>query len=248
MPLAALYDIHANLPALDAVLDEIRQVQVDQIVVGGDVVPGPLPRETLARLQSLDLPVHYIQGNGEAAVLAQMAGADPGVPPQFRDTIRWVAEQLDPEHQRVLGSWPAAFRLHIPPFGETLFVHATPRNNTEMFTRETPEHALLPVFAGANAPLVICGHTHMQFDRTIGNTRVVNAGSVGLPFADQPGAYWLLLGPDIQLRRTPYDFARAADRVRATSYPQIEPFAARNILQPMSEQEALSQFAKVEIR
>ena len=96
-------------------------------------------------------------------------------------------------------------------------------------------------------PLVVCGHTHMQFDRTIGGVRVVNAGSVGMPFGE-PGAYWLLLGPNIQFQRTTYDLAKAAERIRATNYPQAQDFAARNVLQPPSETEMLEAFSKVELR
>jgi Icc-related predicted phosphoesterase len=95
--LAALYDIHGNLPALEAVLDDIRREQVEHIVVGGDVLPGPMPRETLTSLLELDIPVRFIRGNGEVAVLAQMAGRDPGVPEQAREAVRWTAEQLHPE-------------------------------------------------------------------------------------------------------------------------------------------------------
>jgi predicted phosphodiesterase len=131
--------------------------------------------------------------------------------------------------------------------GEVLFCHATPRNDTEMFTRLTPEDRLLPVFAGADADMVVCGHTHMQFDRRIGRTRVVNAGSVGMPFGE-PGAYWLLLGPDVQLRHTPYDLTDAAERIRGTEYPQAQDFAARNVLQPPSAGETLELFTRAELR
>jgi len=85
---------------------------------------------------------------------------------------------------------------------------------------------------------VICGHTHMQFDRMIGSTRVVNAGSVGMPFG-APGADWLLLGPDVELRHTAYDLTAAAERIRASHYPQAEDFAARNVLQPPTEADVL---------
>src|SRR5438445_181175 len=78
MRVAALYDIHGNLPALEAALQGIRQADVDRIVVGGDVVPGPMPRETLSRLLDLDVPTHFIYGNGELAILAQIAGARTG--------------------------------------------------------------------------------------------------------------------------------------------------------------------------
>ncbi len=118
---------------------------------------------------------------------------------------------------------------------------------TEIFTRLTPDERLLPIFGTLGVALAVCGHTHMQFDRTIGTVRVVNAGSVGMPFGE-PGAYWLLLGPDVQLRHTPYDLAVAARRVRATTYPQAEEFAARDVLQPRTESDVLEAFAKVDLR
>jgi len=248
MRIAAIYDIHANLPALEAVLPDIRQAEVDQIVVGGDVVPGPMPRQTLARLLDLDIPVQFIQGNGDREVIAQMRGTETGtVPKQFREVMRWNAQQLHPEHERLLASWPPTLRVDIRGVGEVLFCHATPRSDTEVFTRLTPEDRLLPVFAGLDVAVVVCGHTHMQFDRMIGRIRVVNAGSVGMPYGE-PGAYWLLLGPNIQLRHTPYDLAKAAERVRDTNYPQAQDFAARNVLQPPSEGETLKTFSRAELR
>jgi predicted phosphodiesterase len=247
MRVAAIYDIHGNLPALEAVLHDIHREEVNHVVVGGDVVPGPMPRETLTCLLDFDIPAQFIQGNGEVEVLAQMAGVDTGnVPEQFREAVRWVAQQLQPEYERLLAGWPKTHRVEIRGLGEVLFCHATPRSDTEVFTRLTPEDRLLPVFAGLNVPVVICGHTHMQFDRTIGRVRVVNAGSVGMPYGD-PGAYWLLLGPDIQLRHTRYDLTKAADRIRDTNYPQAQD-AAHDILQPPSEREALEIFTKVELR
>jgi putative phosphoesterase len=242
MRIAAIYDIHGNLPALEAVLNEIRQAEVDQIVVGGDVLPGPMPRETLACLLDLKVPVHFIRGNGDREVLEPSA-----VPEQFREVMRWSARQLDPEHERLLASWPQTIRLEIPGLGEALFCHATPRNDTEIFTRLTPEDRLLPLFEGLGVPVVVCGHTHMQFDRMIGKVRVINAGSMGMPFGE-PGADWLLLGPGVQFRHTPYDLEMAAERIRDTEYPQAQDFAARYILQPPSEEEMLEVFSRAELR
>jgi predicted phosphodiesterase len=242
MRVAALYDIHGNLPALEAVLEDVRGAGVSGIVIGGDVVPGPMPRETLARLDDLDVPVQFIHGNGESAVLAELAGKDSPVPAPFREVIRWSARQLEPGQQQLMSRWPPTLRLAIPGLGDVLFCHATPRNDTEIFTRLTPDERIAPAFAGVDAPLVICGHTHMQFDRTVGWIRVVNAGSVGMPFGE-PGADWLLLGPDVQLRHTSYDLARAADRIRGTSYPQAAEFAARDILKPRTEKEMLDAFS-----
>ncbi len=243
---AALYDIHANLPALEAVLDEIRQLEVDEIFIGGDVVPGPMPRDVLTCLLDLEIPTRFIYGNGEVAVLEQMAGRSPAsVPEQYRDIICWTAEQLDAEHERQLREWPQQTGAEIAGLGKVLFCHATPRNENEIFTRLTPEDRLLAVFDALDVAVVVCGHTHMQFDRTIGNVRVVNAGSVGMPFGE-PGADWLLLGPDIQLRHTRYDLAAAAEQVRKTGYPQAEEFAAKNILEPPTEAETLELFRRGE--
>jgi predicted phosphodiesterase len=249
MPVAAIYDIHGNLPALETVLRDIRQAGVDHVVVGGDVFPGPMPRETLACLLSLDLPVQFIRGNGDREVLARMRGTetDTRLPESVQEVIRWVAQQLQPEDESLLASWPPTLRLHVNGLGEVLFCHATPQNDIDVFSRLTPEDRLLPIFDGIDVPLVICGHTHMQFDRTVGRVRVVNAGSVGMPFGE-PGACWLLLGPDVQLRHTPYDLVKAAERIRGTQYPQAEDFAARNVLKPPSADETLRAFARVELR
>lgn len=242
MRVAALYDIHANLSALEAVLQDVRQVEVNRVVIGGDVFPGPMPRETLACLQDLDVPVQFIHGNGDREVLAQLTGQETDwyrtAPEQWREPVRWTAQQLSQEHERLLASWPATCRLEVRGLGEVLFCHATPRNDTEIFTRLTSEDRLLPVFDGLDVPVVVCGHTHMQFDRTVGRIQVLNAGSVGMPFGE-PGAYWLLLGPGVQFRHIPYDLAEAAERIRATNYPQAHDFALHNVLQPPSEAKTL---------
>jgi putative phosphoesterase len=248
MRVAALYDIHGNLPALEAVLQEVRRAEVDLVVIGGDVLPGPMPRESLACLRNLDLPVRFIHGNGDREVLAQRAGIESAaIPEAYREVMRWVAQELQPDDEQWISGWPSTVRVEIDGLGEVLFCHATPRNDTEIFTRLMPEERLLPVFAGVGVPLVVCGHTHMPFDRTVGPVRIVNAGSVGMPFGE-PGADWLLLGPDIQRRHTSYDLPQAAERIRATRYPQAEEFASGNVLQPPTEEAMLELFGRVELR
>ena len=258
MRVAALYDIHGNLPALEAVLQDVHQADVDQIVIGGDIVPGPMSRESLEVLLDLDLPVQFIQGNCELAVLAQLAGirgatitywgttSGEPLPEPYLGNMRWSAEQV-PEYESLLASWPKTLQLKIDGLGKVLFCHGTPRSETELFTRLTAETRLLPLFEELNVDLVSCGHTHMQFDRRIGKTRVVNAGSVGDPYGE-PGAYWLLLGPDVQLRRTDYDLSKAAERIRGTQYPQAQEFAAHNVLQPASEKEMLDLYSTAEVK
>jgi predicted phosphodiesterase len=257
MRVAALYDIHGNLPALDAVLDDIRQIGVDRIVVGGDVLPGPMPRETMARLLAIDIPTEFIYGNGDRAILAQLRAASPNevtywgtasgarLPEPFGELLRWTARQL-PEYQELLASWPLTTTVEIDGLGKVLFCHATPRNETEIFTRLTPEERLTPVFDGVDASVVVCGHTHMQFDRMVGPLRVVNGGSVGMPFGTT-GADWLLLAPGIELRKTHYDLTAAAERFRRTEYPSVEEMAVRYILNPPSEQELFAAWAAAEV-
>ena len=248
MRIAAIYDIHGNLPALEAVVADIHRERVDRIVVGGDVVPGPMPRETLDYLRRVDIPVSFIRGNGDREVLARINGIETGaVPEQFREAMQWNAAQLRPDDVALLESWPPTLRLAIEPLGEVLFCHATPRNDTDIFTRLTADDRLLPIFAATGARVVVCGHTHMQFDRSVGEIRIVNAGSVGMPFGE-PGAYWLVLGPGIHPRHTPYDLTRAADRIRATAYPGAAAFAERNVLRPSTEAEILAAYARVEVK
>jgi putative phosphoesterase len=259
MRVAALYDIHANLPALEAVIEEVRVADVEQIVIGGDVLPGPMPRETLALLLDLDIPVQFIYGNGDLAVLAQIGVSDSDavtywgtttgepLPEPHRGILRWTAEQIHPQYDDVLRRWPKTRQLKVDGLGKILFCHATPRSETEIFTRLTPEEQLVPVFEELDVDLVVCGHTHMQFDRTIAGIRVVNAGSVGMPFGF-PGADWALLGPDVRLRHTSYELQKGAARIRETPYPQADEFAAQYILQPPSEASMLEVFTNASFR
>jgi predicted phosphodiesterase len=259
MRIAALYDIHANLPALEAVLEDVRDAAIDQVVVGGDVIPGPMPREALELLLGLDVPVRFIHGNGELAVLAQIGVADANavtywgttsgepLPEPLRGVLRWTAEQIHPDYDDVLRSWPKTCRLKVAGLGEVLFCHGTPRSETECFTRLTPEDRLVPVFEGLGVSVVVCGHTHMQFDRRLAGIRIVNAGSVGMPFGE-PGADWVLLGPDVRLRHTSYDLEKGAVRIRDTQYPQAHEFAEQYVLQPPSEARMLEVFTDASFR
>ena len=247
MRIAALYDIHGNLPALEAVLQDVHETGADLVVVGGDVVLGPMPRETLDYLLAFQMPVQFILGNCEREMFVQLAGGATALPPAVKGLMRWVADQLTPEQLDVIQSWPVSVQVEVPGVGDVLFCHATPQSDTECFTRNTPEAKLRPIFDGLDVAAVVCGHTHMQFDRTVGRIRVINAGSVGMPFGE-PGAYWLQLGPGLRLRQSMYDLARAAQRIRATEYPQAQEFAASNVLRPPSEERMLEVFEKTELR
>jgi len=244
MQVAALYDIHGNLPALESVLDELEAIAVDQIVVGGDVLGGPMQVECIERLRALPFPVQYLMGNSDREVIAARQGNESQKLPRFaREMLRWCAGRLTPEHERWIANWPKTVRLEIPSLGSVLFCHATPRDDNEVFTRQTDEARLLPIFAAARAEAVVCGHTHMQFDRRVGHTRVVNAGSVGMPFG-RPGAEWLLLRPEVELRHTDYNREDAARRIAASGFPNAPEF---DMLNPPPAEEMLVRYTKAEL-
>ena len=244
MVIAALYDIHGNLPALEAVLEEVHAAGAELVVVGGDVLPGPMPVESLDLLATLDVPVRYVAGNGERETLAAADGREmTTVPPMYQPLIRWGAEQLRADQIAALRQLPKTVQVEVEGLGTVLFCHATPRNDMDIFTRLTPDDRIAPAFADVTAPLVVCGHTHMTFDRHVGTIRVLNAGSVGMPF-DTPGAHWLLLdaaGP--RFRHTPYDLETAANRIRATRYPDADAFAATYVLRTPGEEAMLKAFS-----
>ena len=197
MRVAALYDVHGNLPALEAVLAGVPDDVV--ILLGGDVAVGPLPSETLERLRALGDGAHWIRGNADRELDPDEVGMAPA------NVIGWVRDQLSEEQIAFLHGLPERLELDVDGVGRVLFCHATPQNDIDIFLEGTPEQRVAPSFVGVEADLVVCGHTHMQFSREIAGVRVVNAGSVGMPYDDEPGAYWLALGPDVEHRRTAYD-------------------------------------------
>ena len=197
MRIAALYDVHGNPPALEAVLGEVPDDAV--IVVGGDVAAGPYPAEVVERLRGLGERVRWVRGNADRELDPNEEGLAPP------DVIGWVRDQLSEEQIAFLHGVPDRQVLDVDGIGRVLFCHATPQNDTDIFLEDTAEERVAPSFAGVDADLVVCGHTHMQFSREVAGIRVVNAGSVGMPYDDEPGAYWLALGPGVEHRRTPYD-------------------------------------------
>ncbi len=258
MAVAALYDIHGNLPALEAVLAAIQREAIDEIVVGGDVYVGPMSAACHELLLGLDMPVRYIMGNTDRETLAMARGEDTGgVPERYRAAFKYEADHLDDARRRAVESWPANLQTKIDgEGGEVLFCHATPRNDTEIFTKLTPEPALREAFSPPHVPaavsLVVCGHTHMQFDRTITLTddraiRIVNAGSVGMPFGD-PGAYWLQFDGDVKFRHTPYDYEAAITRIRESNYPEAADFANHNVAEPPTEEEMVTLYTQAGLK
>jgi putative phosphoesterase len=224
---AVLSDIHGNLPALEAVLAEL---EADLVVVGGDVAAGPLPGETLDALEGLD--ARYVMGNADRLMVAAYdRGDDPETLEQPIEKLdAWCAQRITREQRDLL----AAYEPTVSVDG-ILFCHGSPRSDEEIITAVSPEERLAPMLEGVAERTVVCGHTHHQFARAVLGRRLLNAGSVGMPYEDEPAAYWLLIEDgEPALQRTAYDIGAAAERLRASGLPDVEELMLReSLLEPV---------------
>jgi predicted phosphodiesterase len=219
MQVACLYDVHGNLPGLQAVLADPAFTGATHVVVGGDAVSGPAPGETLELLMSIGSRARFIRGNAD------------------RELEPWVADRLSADARTVVQGWPATASLDVPGLGAVCFCHGSPRSDTEIITAASPESRLLPMLEGVEERTVVCGHTHVQFDRRVAGRRIVNAGSVGMPYQGEAGAaFWCLLGPDVELRRTRYDAALLTSALAESGFPDPDWF------EPASAEEATAHF------
>jgi putative phosphoesterase len=231
---AALYDVHGNLPALEAVLADGAFARADAVVVGGDVAAGPLPAEVLDRLAALALPVRWVRGNADREVVAHFDRGDtdhsiygPDAPAERADAF--TAGRITRAHRDLLAGFEDVVRLD-----GALFCHGSPRRDDEIITALTPEARLAPMLAGVQEALVVCGHTHHQFELRAGAQRVVNAGSVGMPYQGEPGAYWLLVADgEPELRRTVYDVDLAVPALRASGFPDVDDLIRESLVEPV---------------
>jgi putative phosphoesterase len=209
-PTAALYDIHGNLAALEAVLTEIPDGAT--IVVGGDVCAGgDEPGETLERLRSLGDRIRWVRGNADR----ELTPGEGGLVPE--PLVEATRGRLSEEQIAFLHGLSATQRI-----GDVLYCHASPRNDTDIFTERTPSERIAFLFSGLDVSVVVCGHTHTQYERTVAGVRVVNAGSVGMPYEAEPGAYWLL---DLVHQRTPYEGAE----LKASREEAVAEFTERGL-------------------
>lgn len=245
MVVATLYDIHGNLPVLEAVLVEIDALGIEKILIGGDIAYGGLVRETLDRLLALGKRAVWVRGNMDRELVVCF-DQDPSVADMVEYMQKagvWEAHQITQAHRDHLAALPLTQVLPIEGLGDVLLCHASPRNDEEMFTAITPQEHLQTMLVEVTQPVVVCGHTHVQFNRQCGSVSVVNAGSLGMSY-DGQDAYWLLLGPTIEFRQTPYDHAEAEKRFRASGHPLAEQLV-EVLLKPPSTEEATAYFEKI---
>jgi hypothetical protein len=159
--------------------------------------------------------------------------------------VRWAAARITPAQRELLAAMPRTIEMDIDGLGRAIFCHGTPRSEDEIVTQFTSERRLQSILAGVEARVVVGGHTHVQYDRHVLGRRLINAGSVGMPFEGRTGAFWALLGPDVELRRTEYDVERAAREILASDYPRAEQFAHKDLLSPASPTEMSELFERM---
>jgi len=212
---AALYDIHGNVPALEAALAEVEREGVDAIVFGGDLTWGPEPVEALARVRAVP-GARFLRGNCD------------------REPDEWERSQLSEADLAFLQALPGTVELD-----GVLYCHATPHSDLEVVTPARPDEELAELLEGVEQRIVVAGHTHMQQDRRIGAIRFVNAGSVGLPYEGELAAFWAVLdGGEVELRRTPLEVEAVAAVFRRSAWPRADEFLRENVLQTVSREEA----------
>jgi predicted phosphodiesterase len=214
---AALHDVHGNLPALEAVLAEVASLEVDRIVCGGDAVAGPFPRESLELLVRSD--ARFLRGNAD------------------RELGDWVAERLDPLSLAFLAELPTTVSLD-----GVLYCHGSPRSDEEILTPVSPEERFREALAGVEERLVVGGHTHVQFEREVDGRRFANAGSVGRPYQGRRGAFWALVADGVvELRHTPYAIEAAVTAIRTSGYPDADALCS-TLLEPEDPDEVSRYF------
>jgi putative phosphoesterase len=214
LKVAALYDVHGNVPALEAVLADVEREGVDAIVFGGDLFLGPQPAETAALVRSVEAA--FVRGNCD------------------REPDEWTRCKLDDETIAWSQGWPLTVELD-----GVLYCHAAPKDDMRpILTDASPPERFDEALEGVDARIVVAGHTHMQFKRD----GWVNAGSVGWAAEDDVAAFWAIISDDAEFRRTPFDVERAASEILASGWPEAESFVAENIRTPQSRAEATAYF------
>jgi len=232
---AVISDVHGNVPALEAVLDEVLASGADVLVSCGDLTWGPEPTRTVEVIRSLPIPVAFVRGNGDRAVLELADGVRKPLSP----LELWMLRNHSSAAIALLRTFQSSVCLDVRSLGQVRFCHGSPRSDIELVTPATPDLRFRALASSMKESILVTGHTHLQFDRVVGQYRSINPGSVGLPYhTGSPGtAYWALLGEGVELRQTTYDVGEALRR--ATDYPNAARIATL-LLEPPTPAEVFA--------
>lgn len=231
--IAVVSDVHGNAPALAAVLAEIEREQPDLVVSCGDLTWGPLPEETYELARGLN--ARFVRGNADRAVLEEVSGTEKE---------QWMQARHTDEMRAFLAGFDEHVVVDVDGLGAVRFCHGSPRTDEECVTPETPDARVREFSQGVEERVIVTGHVHIQFDREVAGIRSVNSGSVGLPYEGRPGAYWAMLGPDVELRRTEYDVEETIERYRASGQPGVEQIVEM-LVEPPEPREVIDHAEKV---
>lgn len=243
---AAIYDIHGNLPALRAVLNEIEAEGIDRVIVGGDVAAGPMPVEVIATLKSLGERARFVRGNADRLMVRAFDESRSGTGDPA--SVEWAVTQLSQTDRDFLASFEEQVVVNVNGLGPVRFCHGSPRSDEEILTSLTSESRLGLILENVAEASVVCGHTHIQFDRVFAGWRVLNAGSVGMPYEVPPGARWLRLGPGIEHRTATFDIDAAARVLETSKHPDMASWIETYLRNPTSAAEASAFFEEMAVR
>jgi putative phosphoesterase len=236
---AVISDMHGNAPALEAVLAQIDQAHVDRIICLGDATWGSKPEETRFLLETLGDSAIFIRGNGERALHELRQGRDG------TERERWMLENHSPATYEFLETFVESAVVTIAGLGAVRFCHGSPRSDEELITPETPAARMRALIRGVPERTLVSGHTHLQFDRQVAGIRSLNPGSVGMPYHELPGAFWAILGPGVELRRTEYDLQETIRSYRASGDPMTDQMIG-TLLSPPTPAEVIAHAERLE--
>jgi putative phosphoesterase len=221
-------DIHANLPALEAVLADIDQQQIQDVYCLGDLVGyGTLPNEVIAMLRERGYPIimgNYDLGVGHDSDDCGCAYTNPQSEALGKRSIAWSNAHTTPENKAFLQQLVDKIPLQLGEL-RVLLVHGSPRRVNEYLYEDRPEKSMERLLDAAEADVLVCGHTHIPYHRILASGRhVVNAGSVGKPKDGDPRACYLVLEASggelaVTFKRVVYDIEQAARAIEACDMP-----------------------------
>jgi putative phosphoesterase len=213
---AILSDVHGNLPALQACLEDVRRANVDAIFFLGDLTWGPQPREVLDRTRLIEEQTAFVAGNADRAVVELAAGVSP-----FDTPIgRWILDAHGEDGVAQVSAFAPTITITTSRLGRIRLCHGSPRSDIELLTPGTPADRIRDAVSGMGLAGFAHGHTHLQYWREVEGLTVIGPGSVGLPYdADTPGARWALLHEGVELRVSAYEIEDSIAAAHSAEFP-----------------------------